>query len=410
MVTQELINYIKTQKQQNVTDETIRKSLFKSNWSIEDINQAFLQINTPTLSSQQNISLPDNVYSPAKEKPKIIKTISVLIFLIASLYILSTVSLLGIIIIMERSMGAGDLVFSFLKYFPTFGIIPIMFSFVTFFFFYLAFKIRNGSKFSFWFGIPSLLIFPAFVAFLSQILMSPFVKLATSYNYSDKSIPSFPLNPSNLRFVDPIFILSIISVVLIAISFKKFHFNNDPISNKVKVFLALVAVILIIPTVSIISIDYLKAQDTDYGYTKVKTAAGYHIYKPSSVPNGLTYTTKFILGKELAGKQTAVQVAYDIPLNELMKGVQSKPIVVKQVEVESGFNLETFATTFIKDTTPQKITLSKAVNQTGYLSQKKLGNSTLSAIIYLTNDNVLIALISPKASSEELTQLAELLE
>lgn len=423
MVTPELIDYVKTHKQQNVTDEVIRESLLKSNWPIADITQAFLQVNTPPIpqtpttsqsspavSSQQVISSPNKVNPSTEEKPKIIKTISALIFLIASLYILSTVSMLGIIVIMEHSMGAADLVFSFLKYFPTFGIIPIMFSFVTFFFFYLAFKIRNGSKFSLWLAVSSLLIIPTLAAIFSQIIISPIVKLVAGYDSSVKSIPSSYLSLSNLRFGDPIFVLAVISLVLIAISFKRFHFHNDPISNKAKVFLALVAFILIIPSVSVVSLDYVKSQDTDYGYTKAKTAAGYHIYKPSPVPNGLTYASKFILGKELAGKQTAVQVAYDIPFDELMRNGQSRLIVVKQVEVETGFNLDAFASTFVKDASLQKITLSKAVNQTGYLLQKKLGNSELNAIAYLTNDSVLITLMSPKATSEELIEFAESLE
>jgi len=60
----------------------------------------------------------------------------------------------------------------------------------------------------------------------------------------------------------------------------------------------------------------------------------------------------------------------------------------------------------MKDATPQKATLLTAVNQTGYLLQKPLGSSTLSAVVYLTNDNVLVTLMSPKASSDELVQLA----
>jgi len=425
MVTQELINYIKTQKQQNVTDEAIIESLLKRNWSTEDINQAFLQINTlqisapptiyqssPAVPSQKVMSPTNNIniHISTEKKPRIIKIVSLFIFLIASLYVLTMVQLLGIIIIIERSFEAANSTLSFLKNFPTFGIIPIMFSLVSFFFFYLAFKIRNGSKFSLWLSISSLIIIPPLTAFISQILISPLAQLAASYGSSNKSIPSSPLNPSNLLFDNLMFILVIISVILIAISFKKFHFRNDPISNAAKVFLASVVVILIIPTLLIISLDYFKTLDTDFGYTKAKTTVGYHIYKPISVPNGMAYASKFITGKELAGKQNAVQVAYDIPFEELRKGRQSKLSIVQQVYVEPGFNLEAFATTFVKDSNPQKIFISKAVNQTGFLIQKPLGNSTLSTIVYLTSDNILIMLVSPKVSPEELTQLAESLE
>ena len=236
-------------------------------------------------------------------------------------------------------MDAEDLVFSFLKYFPTFGIIPIIFSFIALFFFYLSFKICDCSKPSLKLGISSLLIVPAAAAFSSQILISPLTKLAADYSGSEKIFPSQPLSQRGLRFDDPIFILAIISVVLLAVSFKKFHFKTSSISKKAKIFLALITTIFVVPIVSIISLEYVKAQNTDYGYSKAVETVGHHIYRPSSVPSGLTYATKFVLGKELAGKQTAIQVAYDIPFDMLIKGEQTEPIVVKQVEVEIGFDV-----------------------------------------------------------------------
>jgi len=196
MVTQELINYIGLQKQQGISDETIGNNLLNSNWSEQDINQALLQTSTPQPTQSQAPILPsstpssqpqvftqqvDSAFTAEEEKPKMVKTISTLFFLVVILYIMSTVSMAGIIVIMDRAMGSGDLVFSFLKYFPTFGFIPLLFSLVTLLFFFTALKIRNGSKFSFWLGIIILLIVPLPAAFLSQALMSPFVNLATNF-------------------------------------------------------------------------------------------------------------------------------------------------------------------------------------------------------------------------------------
>ena len=193
-------------------------------------------------------------------------------------------------------------------------------------------------------------------------------------------------------------------------SFKKFQFSNDSLSNKAKVILGVLAAILLLPTVTLVSLGYVKANDTDYGYSNAKSQVAYHIYKPSLVLKELVNATKFVVGKELAGKQNAVRVAYDVPFDVMVKTGQSKPIVVTQVGIESGFNLDTFITSFMKDATPQKITLAAGLNQTGYLLQKPLGNSTLSAVVYLTNDNVLLTLMSPKVSSDELIQLASSLK
>jgi hypothetical protein len=380
MVTQELIAYIKSQKLQGKTDEIIRNDLLANKWVESDISQAFLQINTPNPSSivgsgasqtstfasaqsqpQTYVSQEKTSISPTEERPKMIKTISTLIFLIAILYIFSTVSMLGIMLIVDRALSAEDLVFSFLKYFPSWGFIPIMFSFVTLIFFYVALKVRNGSKFSLWLGVGSLLVIPLSAAFISQMLMSPFMDLVSNMSgTTNEAIPKIPVNPSTFRFGDPIFILTIISLVLLMVSFKKFQFSNDPLSGKSKVFLVVLAVVLVLPTVSLVALGYVKANDTDFGYTNVKSQVNYHIYKPTPIPLGLVNATKFVVGKELAGKQNAVRVVYDVPFDTMVRTGLSKLVVVTQVGVESGFNLDTFVTTFIKDATSQKITLPTA--------------------------------------------------
>ncbi len=430
MTIQELIDYIKLQRQQGKTDELIKSELLANKWAESDINQALLQINNPNPLAPASLSTlqPTNFTSTQPQsqiftqqadtsitstegRPKIIKTVSTLLFLIAGLYILSTVSMLGIMVIMDSALSAGDLVFSFLKYFPSWGFIPIMFSLVTLIFFYVAIKVRNGSKFSLWLGIGSLLAIPIPTALINQMLMSPFINLVSSASQTaNEAIPKIPVSPSTFRFRDPILILAFISLILLLVSFKKFQFTNDSFSNKAKVFLGVLAAILLLPTVSLVSLGYVKANDTDYGYSSAKSQVTYHIYKPTPVSKELVNTTKFVVGKELAGKQNAVRVAYDVPFDVMVKTGQTKPIVVTQVGIETGFNIDTFVTTFMKDVAPQKITLATGVNRTGYLFEKALGNSTLSAVVYLTNDNVLLTLMSPRASLDELIQLSESLK
>ena len=145
MIIQEVINYIRLQRQQGKNDELIKNGLLANKWAESDINQAFLQINNPDPSTpvDLNTSQPNTFISAhpqsqsftqqaetsttsTEERPKMIKTISTLLFLIAGLYVLSTIGMLGIMVITDRALSAGDLVFSFLKYFPSWGFIPIM--------------------------------------------------------------------------------------------------------------------------------------------------------------------------------------------------------------------------------------------------------------------------------------------
>lgn len=432
MVTQELIAYIKSQRLQGKTDEIIRNDLLASKWSESDISQAFLQVISSSASPVAESGAPQtSIFTPAQlqpqtyvsqenasapsteEKPKMIKTISDLIFFIAILYIFSTAMTLAIMLIMDRALSAEDMVFSFLKYFPSWGFMPIMFSFTALIFFYVALKVRNGSKFGFWMGVGSLLIIPLSVAFMSRALMSPLINLFSSNmsGITNEEISKTPVNLLTFRFAPLIFILAFISLVLLLVSYKKFHFSNDPISGKSKIFLVVLAIVLVLPTVFLVVLGYLKANDTDFGYTNAKSQVDYHIYKSNPIPLGLVNATKFVVGKkELAGKQNAVSVVYDVPFDIIIKTGQFKSIIVTEVGVESGFNLDTFVTTFMKDAIPQKITLPTASSQTGYLLQKPLGNSTLSTVVYLTNDNVLLMLESLKASPDELIQFASSLK
>ncbi len=409
-----LIKYIKECKSKNISDEEIIKNLISKGWSIEKINQILFQINKlsildqsiSTSSSDLITSSPDNLSLSTEKKPNIINVISIIIFLIASLYLFKIFSFIGIIAIMGKSLSGGDLAsISVVKYFPAFGMLLILFSFITSISFYLAFKIRNGSKKSYVQSLLFMLIIPTLSSIITVMSMTSILKF-TSGNTATTS----PTNFSVLNFGDPLFILNIMSVILLAFSYKQFHFNNDHLSKKVNIFIILIISIIIIPTGLVIISDYSKSFDTDYGFTLAKGQTTYHIYKPILLPGNLSYATKFSVGKELAGKQNAVRVAFDIPFDKMIKGEKTKLIVMTQVEVDSGFNFDNFASTYTKNAVPQKTQLPKAINQYGYVLQKKLGNTTLSYLIFVTSDNVLISVASNKATPEELINLSNTLQ
>lgn len=413
-----LKKYIKECKSKNISNEEIIKNLTSKGWPIEKINQALIQLSTtqipqnptpiepvPAKVLDQTTSLANND-SPPEKKPKVINVISIIVFLIASLYFFKIFSFIGIIAVMGKSFSGGDLAaISIVKYFPAFGMLLILFCLIAIASFYIAFTIRNGSKKSYIQSLLFLLIVPTLSSIIVVMSMSSILKF-TSGNNTTTSLT----NPSVLNFGDPIFILNIISVILLVFSYKKFHFNNDYLSKKVKNFLILLALIIIIPTGLVIYSDYSKSFDTDYGFTLAKEQTTYHIYKPILLPGNLSYATKFSVGKELAGKQNAVKVAFDIPFDKIIKGEETKPIVITQVGIDAGFNFDEFASTYTKDVVPQKTQLPKAVNQNGYILQKKLGNTTLSYLVFVTSDNVLISIASNKATSEELINLSNTLQ
>jgi len=415
-----LTKYIKECNIKNISNEEIIKNLTTKGWPVEKINQILLQINTTqipqnptpvepvptiTMASDQTTSSPNND-SPSEKKPNIINVISIIVFLIASLYLFKIFSFIGIITIMGKSLSGGGLTaISAVKYFPAFGMLLILFSFITIASFYIAFKIRNGSKKSYIQSLLFLLIVPTLSSIIVVASMVSVLKF-TSGNNATTSPTGSPV----LNFGDPIFILNMISVILLVFSYKKFHFDNDYLSKKVRIFLILLASIIIIPTGLVIYSDYSKSFDTDYGFTLAKEQTIYHIYKPILLPGNLSYATKFSVGNKLAGKQNAVKVAFDIPFDKIIKGEKTRPIVITQVGVDADFNFENFALTYTKGAVSQKIQLPKAINQNGYILQKKFGNTTLSYLVFVTSDNVLISIASNKATPEELTNLSNTLQ
>lgn len=408
-----LIKYIKECKNKNITDEEIIKNLTSKGWPIEKIYQAFLRINSaqipqnpiPQLIPTTPLTSINKINPSAEKKSKIIDIISIIIFLIAFLYVRKIFDLLEIIIIMEQS-GVSVVVNYILKYFPAFGILPVLFSCVTLAVFYLAFKIRDGSKKSFWLDLPFLLIVPPLSSLITLILMMPVMKLGAALN----STVYYPLKSINFNFIDPIFFLDAVSIILLITSYKKFNFENNSLSKKAKVFLIMVSVVIFVPVTVLISSNCAASFSTDYGYAYAKTRLNYHIYRPSPLPDNLVYTTIFILGMNLAGKQNGVRVAFDTSLDKILKGDKAKPIVITQVAVDPGFDLYKFTETYTKDTVPQKVKISNAVDKQGYLYQNKFVRSSENFIVFLTKDNIFISLSSSKVTPEELIRLAETLK
>lgn len=93
MVTPELISYIKTQLAKGATEDSLRQTLITSNWSREDIDQAFLSIKQP----QQPPDRLTHVVTPSTEKfPTLLKIGIILFGTILCLFL--TLKLLPIVI------------------------------------------------------------------------------------------------------------------------------------------------------------------------------------------------------------------------------------------------------------------------------------------------------------------------
>lgn len=357
------------------------------------------------------------VLSSEEKKPTILKVISILFFALGSLYIPTTVGLLCVAIMGDLLVEYANGAESFTRQYPLYGVILLLFPLVTILFFYTAFKVKTGSKFAFILSIISFLsifILPN----LTEISIWSFARgvLFPTDSIASETVPLFVINFANLsrgelRGVSVL--LGLVILLLLIISLKKFHFINQSLSKKAKIFLAIIALLFVLPTVSFVSFKFIEAATSDYAYAKAQSEVAYHIYKPSILPAGLARASKFTPGQELAGKQDAIRVVYDPPLGKMPKG--GKIVGLQQVGIEPGFDLYSFISNAskVRDiSTLQSIDLPFAANRTGYLRQAKLGESESysNSLAYITTDNVLIYISSLNTSAEELMQFASSLK
>lgn len=344
-----------------------------------------------------------------EDRPKVIKTVSTLMLIISLLYVIKTFSMLGVVYVLNNALGKGNLAFSSLEQLPIFYILLVLFYLTSIFFFYLSFKIRNGSKFSWLLSLSSLLIVPAFISILGQFIFSPLGRFSDVISGGQSVYLEASLSKL-FTFPNLVFLIIIITIIILVGSFKSFHYNDEPISKRYKIGIIIMSFVVVVPIISLVFLGYLNTINNDYGFKKSSLSVGYHIYKPRVVPDGLIYATEFTAGKELAGSQNAVQVSYDMPIQEIANEGQSKIIVLKQVKVANDFDLEKFVETFQEDSNISQVSLDNALNKNGFLVQKPLGNSTLTSLIYLTEDNILIVLMSPKVTAEDLVKFSAILE
>jgi len=103
-------------------------------------------------------------------------------------------------------------------------------------------------------------------------------------------------------------------------------------------------------------------------------------------------------------------LGYDTGFNDLVRGGQTSLIMISQVGVGGDFDMDRF----IKDEYKDKYWKRQAVTslQTkgkAYLVGKPIGDKDMESLVYVTNDNVLVTLVSMDALSNEIIALAETL-
>lgn len=422
VVTRELISYITRQRQSNVADVEIEADLQKGGWTIDDINLAFLQINAPTSPvptppspNNQTVLHPlgagvkpqDDPKIATGEIPAIVKILSIAILMIAILFSIRCLMFVGNILMLDYNFQNMGFAINIIKSYPGYGILPIVMSLVAIYLFFVAFKVFNGSRFSYWLGVVSLIVVPVGHVLVSNILLSTLVQDISQVleNGGESPVTLASLGIGQIFTFENLIVL--ICIVVFIVAFRQFHFRNLKTPVLAKVFLVVLFILFVIPISSFVAYRYFQPDDTDNAYQTVSSQVGYPVYRPAYVPAGLTVTRNFKIEEELfAGKENAVGVVYDISFEQLTQGGESRIVSIKQVGVEPGFDLLAYATDAFADGTLEGITLSSASNGVGYLFRKSIDNFTLYGVSFITADNVLISMVGLKVDETDIIQMA----
>jgi len=437
MVTQELIEYIKYQKSKKVADEDIVRELLENNWVMGDIENALNKVNsldssTPFETQEKDrdkvfvvdstISHPatvvkENVEIPIGDKASvIIGIISMLFIVISFLFIYKAGMMVAVMSIIYHFSYTEGSMYYFIKQFPMYGWVVISFAISASVFLFNAFKIRVASKKSFITGLVTLLLLPSSLLLINYRLMhsvgSYFSTQEISLGENAPKIPSGTYTVLVGVFSEPAFLISFITLFILLISYKKFHFKNTRISSKSKRYLILLSALFIIPTLFVVLKSYSVAKNDDFGYSRAVSKTRYHIYKPGVMPLGLVYTSNFITGKEMAGLKDGVQVVYDYTLEEVVDMKKSRPVIVKQVGVHRSFNINEYvAKESGMYSQTSTVNIPNTVGGSGYLILNPLGSSGDNLnLVFQKTDNVLISISTTDSGKQDLIDIAVSLE
>jgi len=437
MVSNELFEYIKSEKLNGVLDDDIKTTLLENNWEEKDIDEVLTKINklNPDTPFEVNVKDRDKVFvvddtriNPALEvrrevripignKVKTMPTIiSVLFVVISFLFIYKAGFMITIMSIVNYFSHTTGAIYYFLNEFPLYGWVVVSLALSASIFLYGSFKVKSGTRFSFWFGVIILITLPISLSYINYKLMYS----VSEYFSSDAIIlnqnaPKIPQGTSTLVvgvLGEPAFFFPLATLLVLLISYKKFNFPNQKLSFKNLKLLILLVLLFTVPTALVVMSGYKKAKTDDFQFKFVSDRVDFHVYKPNPIPLGMVYVTNFIDGKDLAGRNDAIQVTYDYAFEQVPEAMSSRPVVLKQVEVPKNFSISQYLLTESGTYSIQKtMQLDNSVDKNAYLIENRLPNGVSSKnLVFLTPDNVLISISTVESSEYDLLDIAKSLQ
>ena len=426
MASQELLDYVHLLMHEGHTDDSIRGILLQKQYTRQDIDEAFKIIYQKFSASPKTdiIDIPTDPDIPEKNKEsaplngnskqnqmhklKIVLFITLLFITIAILFLIKSVMSIYFIYIFNKSMiSAGTPSFYVFKYYPILLLLPCLSGIFMFIFLYEAFKLYLQSKKVLIKSIISLTIFPLIMTITSSMMIMPVKRITDSYESSFQNISSYL---SAINLFNPEIILISATLLVLLIFRNKFMAADMRLPISSRIILSMSFILIVLPAFGLAGYGFFLSTYPDYKYKQAKSQVPFYIFKPTYIPENRVQGSVFIVGANLARKNNAIMTVYEAPLDKLGDRNRPATILLKQVGVGGGFNLDIFVSDIAEDITVRNQAIKKAKSGQGLVFTKQTNNGTYINLSYITNVDVLINITSVNTPLQEIMEFAESLE
>lgn len=345
-----------------------------------------------------------------EERSAVIRMVSGLFYFISVQAFLVSLGSVGLLVYINYlTGGTGFPDFYYLKFFPSVGIVPILFVIATLIFIFDAIKVSDGSHASWWGGVTSLLIIPPLLAFSLPMLLRSVLNLFTLPYILEKSALPIPVfDPSAVGPLFYVFLFYDVILIIMLLFFNEYHYESIPLHETQESRLGYGALFYGLPIFLFILYAYGRSYGANIITWNTQRTVPYKLISAKTfIPGFRAYLTNISTGRELAETLNATQFTYTI--YQPSDSSVDRPIHanVKQTKVKSNFSLSQF----VKLLSPDPLAVQtefyeQAQNHQAYMVTTKMERYAL----YLTMDNVLVLLSSSDATTTQLLEFAGVLK
>ncbi len=338
-----------------------------------------------------------------------------ILYLVSFLYVFNAYTLLMVHFLFDTASSSDGIYVSFLREFPTFGLVPLMSISASLIFLYLAIKIRSLSKNVFNISLFLVLVIPILTLLLSKVFMAPFINISGAD--TGTGVLGVNLATSNMPvFFNLILFFSVLAFLTLLFARKRFTQPSSSLSSRAKKWLLVFTTFIVLPVIGLSAFSYMRSFESDFGYTKMQSEVSFHIYRPDlSNTNWENRSFYKKINAPATNNSDGVQAAFSKPFFESFDASEgTSNIIVIQSKVGPKFDLTSFIAEFIPhgDSNVEPITTvghAVSIAKDLAIQHLKTNENDIYWLVFTTDDNVLVVITGVSTDLNDLVQFANLL-